>query len=105
VSVTVICPWWVATEFHAAQPTKDNTPRGMSRGRNFYTSKTMSAASCAEITLKAAHKRRREVLMGHSFCSVLLKALAPGFVDWLVIKVFLEQAICRARASQSEKAQ
>ncbi len=35
VSVTVICPWWVATEFHAAQLTKDGTPRGASAWQGF----------------------------------------------------------------------
>jgi short-subunit dehydrogenase len=100
VSVTMICPWWVATEFHAAQLTKDGVPRGASRGRDFYTSRTMSAERCAEITLRAAYKRRREVLMGPGPLAVWLKALAPGALDWLAVKVFLGPAIRRARAAQ-----
>lgn len=103
VSVTVICPWWVATEFHAAQLTKDGVPRGASRGKDFYTNKTMSAERCAEITLRAAYKRRREVLMGPGALAVWLKVLAPGFVDWLAVKVFLEPAIRRARAAQARR--
>lgn len=103
VSVTLICPWWVATEFHAAQLTKDGTPRGAARGKDMYTSRTMSAERCAEITLQAAHKRSREVLMGPGPLAVWLKVLAPGFVDWLAVKVFLEPAIRRARAAQARK--
>lgn len=102
VSVTVICPWWVVTEFHAAQLTKDGTPRGAARGQDMYNEKMMSAERCAEITLRAAYKRRREVLMGPGFWVVLLKTLAPGFVDWLAVKVFLGAAIRRAKAAQAQ---
>jgi len=100
VSVTLICPWWVATEFHAAQLNKDGVPRGAARGKDMYTTKTMSAERCAEITLKAAYQRRREVLMGPGRLAVWLKVLAPGFLDWLAVKVFLEPVIRRARAAQ-----
>jgi hypothetical protein len=62
----------------------------------------MSAKRCAEITLRAANKRRREVLMGPSRLAVWLKVLAPGTLDWLAIKVFLEPAIRRARAAQAK---
>jgi short-subunit dehydrogenase len=105
VSITIICPWWVATEFHAAQLTKDGVPRGARRGKDFYTDKTMSAERCAEITLRAAYKRRREVLMGPGVLAVWLKALAPGFLDWLAVKVFLEPVIRRARAAQAKTKQ
>ena len=100
VSITVICPWWVVTEFHEAQLTKDGVPVG-ARGRTLYSDKMMTAGQCAEITLRAAYKRRREVLMGPGVWAVLLKVLAPGFVDWLAIKVFLEPAIRRAKAAQN----
>jgi short-subunit dehydrogenase len=102
VSVTVICPWWVATEFHAAQLNKDGIPRGAARGRDMYTKKTMSAERCAEITLKAAHRRQREVLMGPGWLAVWLKVLAPGLLDWLAVKVFLEPVIRRTRAAEAK---
>ena len=105
VGITVICPWWVVTEFHAAQLNKDGVPRGAERGKVVYTSKTMSAERCAEITLRAADKRRREVLMGPGVLAVWLKVLAPGFLDWLAIKVFLEPVIRRARAAQAKMKQ
>ena len=103
VSVTVICPWWVVTEFHTAQLTRDGTPRGRLHGRDMYTDKMMSAERCAEITLQAAHQRRREVLMGPGALAVWLKLLAPGFMDWLTVNVFMEAAARRARAAQAKR--
>jgi short-subunit dehydrogenase len=103
VSVTVVCPWWVATEFHAAQLNKDGMPRGPARGKDYYTSKTMTADRCAEIALHAAYKRRREVLMGPGLLTVWLKVLSPGFLDWLSIKIFLEPAARRAREAQAKQ--
>jgi short-subunit dehydrogenase len=101
VSCTVVCPYWVVTEFHESQMNKDGEPRGAC-GRALYTDKMMTADQCAEITLHAAQKRRREVLMGPGALAVWLKLLAPGFVDWLSVKMFLEPAIRRAKAAQSE---
>lgn len=101
ISVTVVCPYWVVTEFAEAQMDKNGVPRG-ARGRALYTKKMMTADQCTEITLSAAYKRRREVLMGPGGLTVWLKILAPGFVDWLAVKVFLEPAIRRAKAAQSE---
>jgi len=101
VSITMICPWWVATEFHESQMNKDGIPRG-ERGRAYYTKKTMTSDQCAQIVLDAAFKRRREVLMGPGALAVWLKALAPGLLDWLAVKVFLEPAIRRAKAGKIE---
>jgi short-subunit dehydrogenase len=101
VSCTVVCPYWVVTEFHEAQMNKDGVPRG-SRGRAIYTNKMMTAEHCAEITLRAAYKRRREVLMGPGALAVWLKLLAPGFLDWLSVKMFLEPVIRRAKAGKIE---
>jgi short-subunit dehydrogenase len=101
VSITMICPWWVATEFHESQMNKDGIPRG-ERGRAYYTKKTMTSDQCAQVVLNAAFKRRREVLMGPGALAVWLKALAPGLLDWLAVKVFLEPAIRRAKAGKIE---
>ncbi|MCL4529706.1 MAG: SDR family oxidoreductase [Chloroflexi bacterium] len=101
VSCTVICPWWVATEFHESQLNKDGVPRG-ARGRAYYTKKTMTADQCAQIVLNAAYKRRREVLMGPGALAVWLKVIAPGLVDWLTFKMFLEPIIRRAKAGKIE---
>jgi hypothetical protein len=52
--------------------------------------------------LNAAGKRRREVLMGPGVWATWLKVIAPGFVDWFAVKVFLESAIRRAKAGKIE---
>lgn len=101
VSCTVVCPYWVVTEFHESQMDKDGIPRG-ARGRAMYTTKMMTADQCAEITLRAAHHRRREVLMGPGVLAVLFKTLAPGLLDWLTFKIFLEPAVKRAKAGKIE---
>ena len=101
VSCTIICPWWVATEFHEAQLDKDGVPRGP-RGRAYYTKRTMTSERCAQIVLEAALKRRREVLMGPGVLAVWLRLLTPGLLDWLTIKAFLEPAARRAQAAQPE---
>jgi short-subunit dehydrogenase len=101
VSCTVICPWWVATEFHEAQLTKEGMSRGQ-RGRAYYTKKTMTSDRCAEIILNAAEKRRREVLMGPGTLATWLKVISPRFLDWMTFKIFLEPAIRRARAGRIE---
>jgi short-subunit dehydrogenase len=101
VSCTVICPWWVITEFHESQLNKDGEPRGQ-RGRAIYSINMMTADQCAAITLKAAYKRRREVLMGPGRLTVWLKVAAPDFLDWLTYKVFLEPVIKRAKAGKIE---
>jgi len=91
----------VATEFHEAQLNKEGVPRG-ARGRAYYTKKTMTADKCAEIVLNAAYKRRREVLMGPGTLTTWLKVIAPGFLDWFAVKVFLEAASRRAKAGKIE---
>lgn len=103
VSVTVICPSWVVTEFHESQMDKDGVPKG-ARGRAIYSEKTMTAERCAALTLRAAYKRRRELLMSPGALAAWLKLLAPGFVDWFAVKVFLGAAIRRAKAAEAKKA-
>lgn len=102
VSITMICPYWVTTEFHAAQMNKDGIPRGAAHGQDMYTNRMMSPERCAEITLSAAYNRRREVLMGPGPRVIWLKLLAPAFLDWAVVKFFLEPAIRRAKAGTSD---
>ena len=101
VSVTVICPYWVVTEFHEAQMTRDGVPIGP-RGRAAYTKKMMSAERCAEITLKAAYQRRREVLMNPGPLTVWLKLLAPGLLDRVVVNTVLKPVARRVKAAQEK---
>jgi short-subunit dehydrogenase len=93
VSVTIICPYWVVTGFHEAQLDKDGTPRG-SAGRAIYTKKMMTADPCAEIILRAAYRRQREVLMGPGHLIAWLKLLAPGLLDRMLID-FLKATVRR----------
>jgi short-subunit dehydrogenase len=96
VSVTIICPSWVVSEFHESQMDKDGVAAGP-RGRAIYTSSTMTADQCAGITLKAAWKRRREVVMGPGTATAWLKLLAPGLLDWIAVNMFLKAAVRRAQ--------
>ncbi len=102
VSVTVVCPSWVATEFHESQMDRDGKPRG-AKGRAYYTKNTMTAEHCAQTTLRAAARRRREVLMSPGPLAAWLKLIAPGILDWFAVKVFLGSAARRAK-SKLEKA-
>lgn len=102
VSVTVVCPYWVVTEFHERQMDKDGNPRGP-LGRSVYTRNMMTAARCAEISLKAAARRRREVLMWPGPFLPWLRVLAPGLLDWLTIKLFLEPAVRRVQEARQPR--
>jgi len=98
VSVTVICPYWVVTEFHERFMDKDGQPTGP-RGRAIYTKKMMTADQCAQIVLRAAQRRKREVLLRPGTLGVWLKLFAPGLLDKLIVRAFLRPAIERtARA-------
>jgi short-subunit dehydrogenase len=101
VSISIICPYWVVTEFHEAQLNKHGEPRG-ARGQTIYTNKKMTAERCAEIALRAAYKRRREVLMGPGTLATWLKLIAPGLLAWISVKLFLDLVIRRARAKPCE---
>jgi short-subunit dehydrogenase len=94
VSVTVICPYWVVTEFHERYLDKNGKPKGPA-GRAIYTNKTMTSNRCAQIILKAARRRKREVLMGPGRMVVWLKLIAPNLADKMVIEAFLRPAAKR----------
>jgi short-subunit dehydrogenase len=95
VSVTIICPYWVVTGFHEAQMDKDGVPRGPG-GRAFYSKNMMSAERCADVILRAAHRRQREVLMGPGRLVAWLKLLAPGLLDRILV-AFLKATVRRGQ--------
>jgi short-subunit dehydrogenase len=101
VSVTIICPYWVVTGFHEAQMDRNGVPKGP-RGRDIYSKNMMTAERCAEITLQAAEKRRREVLMGPGRLAAWLNLIAPGLVDWVAVNVVLKGALKRAMAARAD---
>jgi len=98
VSVTVICPYWVVTEFHESYLDRDGKPKGPA-GRKLYTQSTMTADECARITLAAARRRRREVLMGPGRPAIWLQALAPGLANRLISAFFMRSLRRRSRST------
>ena len=94
VSMTVVCPYWVVTEFHERYMDKNGQPKG-SAGRAIYTDKMMTADRCAEIILKAARQRKREVFMGPGKMGILLKLIAPNLMDKITTKAILRPAAKR----------
>lgn len=101
VSVTIICPFWVVTGFHEAQMDKNGLPKGPG-GRAIYSEKMMTAERCAEITIKAAHKRKRELLMGPGHLVTWLRLLAPEMIDRYTIS-FLKATVRRQQENQQKK--
>jgi short-subunit dehydrogenase len=101
VSVTVICPYWVVTEFHERYLDKDGRPKGPS-GRAIYTEKMMTADECAGIILRAARRRKRQVVMRPGTPAIWLKLIFPGLVDRLTISKFLGPAVQRL-SSESQR--
>jgi short-subunit dehydrogenase len=93
VSVTIICPYWVVTDFHEAQMDKDGVPRGPG-GRAIYSRNMMTAERCAEVILRAAYRKQREVLMGPGRLIAWLKLLAPGLLDRILV-TFLKATVRR----------
>jgi short-subunit dehydrogenase len=94
VSVTVICPSWVVTEFHERYLDKNGQPKGPS-GRAIYTERTMTADQCAQIVLRAARRRKRQVVMRPGPLALWLKLIVPDLVDRLTISRFLRLAVKR----------
>ena len=84
VSVTVICPAFVVTEFHERYLDKRGQPKGPS-GRKIYTERTMTADQCAQIVLRAARLRKRQVVMRPGTLALWLKLIAPSLVDRLTM--------------------
>jgi short-subunit dehydrogenase len=88
VSVTLVCPTWVVSEFHESYLDREGQRKGKA-GRALYTRRTMTADRCAAITLEAARRRKRQVLMGPGRFIVPLHALAPALTDRLILRSFM----------------
>jgi short-subunit dehydrogenase len=102
ISVTVICPYMVVTEFHERFLDAQGRPAGR-RGRAIYTDKMMTADRCAQIILDAAWRRRREIVMWPGPLAAWLKLLAPGLLDWMVMRTFLRPAMRRVAKAGTGK--
>jgi NAD(P)-dependent dehydrogenase (short-subunit alcohol dehydrogenase family) len=88
MSVTVVCPYWVVSELHERLLDKHGQPRGPA-ARARYSKRTMTSDRCAQITLEAARRRRRQVTLWPGQLGLLLKLLAPGLADRLVSFIVL----------------
>jgi hypothetical protein len=62
----------------------------------------MTAERCAEITLQATYKRKRELLMGPGLVLAWFRLLAPGLLDRFMID-FLKATVRRQQAKQGGK--
>jgi len=89
VSVTLICPYWVITEFHERYLDKKGNPKGPS-GRALYIKNMMTAEQCADIIMEAARGRKRQVVMSPGGLGMWLKLLVPEWMDKLTIQRFLK---------------
>jgi short-subunit dehydrogenase len=97
VSVTVISPGWVVTEFHERQYNQEGKRFGDS-GRAIYTRRMMTADQCAQFIVRAAARRKREVMMWPGTLLVPFKLLAPRLLDKMVIAL-LKPVIKRSQQS------
>ena len=85
VSVTVIYPGYVVTEFFARVENKSGVRRGP-EALGFYKKSMMTAATCARITLDATARRKRDVLMTiQAKIGLWVKRLFPGLIDKILI--------------------
>jgi short-subunit dehydrogenase len=98
VSVTVICPYWVVSQFHENYMDQTGTPKGVS-GRAVYTDSMMSSDKCAQIIIEAARTRRREVLLGPGKIGALMRLLAPRMTERFTINKVLKPVITRINSA------
>ncbi len=88
VSVTVVYPDFVVTEFAANVVRADGQRAGEEAARAFYTDRMMTAETCARITLNAAARRKRELVTSTRGKLIdWLKLIAPGWLDRIVARV------------------
>jgi len=97
VSVTVVSPYWVVTEFHERQLGLDGKPAGEA-GRKIYSERMMTAEQCARLIVKAAARRKREVLMGPSALLKMTRLIAPSLLDKMIVGT-LKRAVQRQRGT------
>lgn len=101
ISVTVVSPYLVVTEFHERFLDAEGRPAGKT-GRSIYTRRIMTAEACAKIILRATARRKREVVMWPGPLAAWVKLIAPGLLDRLVVETFLKPAIRRMQSTQQK---
>ena len=79
VSVTIVLPDFVATETRMRAFGADGQPMQRSQIRE---DKVMTVETCARMTINAAAKRKREVILSNrGKIGQWIKLIAPGFID------------------------
>lgn len=101
VSVTVICPYWVVTEFHERFLNKDGKPAGAT-GRAIYTKRMLTAEQFAPIVVKAAARRQRLVVMSPGAAAEWLQLIAPSLLDRIIIQSVMRPMIRRMEKARLE---
>ena len=86
VSVTVVNPGLVRSDFHESMLDASGFPYG-ARGRAMYGQRTMTAEAAAAIILRAAAQRQREVRFWPGTLLAWLRLLAPGLLDRIILQV------------------
>ncbi len=87
VTVTGVYPGYIITNF-AGNVVKQDGSRMGDEGMKLYTSGMMTAQACASKIIKAAAKRKREiVLTGLGRFAVFLNRVSPKLVDWLALRI------------------
>ncbi|MEI6310563.1 MAG: SDR family oxidoreductase, partial [bacterium] len=86
VSVTVVNPGLVRSEFHESMQDAEGLPYG-ARGRAMYGQRTMTSEAAAAIILRAAAQRRREIRFWPGTLLAWLRLLAPGLLDRIILQV------------------
>jgi NAD(P)-dependent dehydrogenase (short-subunit alcohol dehydrogenase family) len=64
---------------------------------------TVTAEQCAQVILRMAANRHREVLMSPGRLATWLNVISPAFMDWFAVKVFLQSTFRRACSRRKEK--
>jgi short-subunit dehydrogenase len=84
ISVTLICPDFVATQTRQRAFGPDGKPLGTSPVQE---SKVMTADECARLIVNAAGKRKREEVMGlRGKIGLWVKLIAPGLIDQIALR-------------------
>jgi short-subunit dehydrogenase len=89
VSVTVVCPDFVASEIRERAFGADGEPlRQVASGatRPVQEAKVMTAETCAGLIMEAVAARRRELILGtRGKLGLWLKLIAPGLIDRIAL--------------------
>jgi len=83
VTITMAYPGYVVTEFAERMINPDGTLQG-TKGQKFYAPWMLTPQRCADVIIKAAAKRKRQVIMTpYGVVGAWLSVFAPSLLDYL----------------------